>query len=97
VFRCTKLGETLFLYQVKGGMILELAKRQKDILIGKLQDYYFDAYHEQLGLIGAENFYSFIMTECAPLIYNLALKDARQIAGQQMASLMEELDVLEKR
>ncbi|WP_010631254.1 DUF2164 domain-containing protein [Sporolactobacillus vineae] len=75
---------------------MELTKRQKDLLIGKLQDYYFDAYHEQLGLIGAENFYSFIMEECAPLIYNRALRDARHVAEQQMASLMEELDVLEK-
>lgn len=76
---------------------MELTKRQKDTVIGKIQDYYFDAYHEKLGLIGAENFYSFIMKECAPLIYNLALKDARQVAEQQAASLMEELDVLEKR
>lgn len=77
-------------------MILELTKMQKDMLIGKLQDFYFDAYHEQLGLIGAENFYAFIMKECAPLIYNLALRDAKQVTEQQLASLIEELDVLEK-
>ncbi|WP_100487903.1 DUF2164 domain-containing protein [Sporolactobacillus pectinivorans] len=76
---------------------MKISKAQKDGIIEKLQSYYFDTYHEELGLIGAENMYSFFMKECAPVIYNTALKDAKYVVEQQMASLTEELDVLEKR
>lgn len=76
---------------------MNLTKAQKQGLLEKLQDYYFDAYHEQLGLIGAENLLAFFIKDCAPLIYNQALKDAKFVVEQQFSSLEEELDVLEKR
>lgn len=76
---------------------MKLSKVQKDQIIENLQSYYFDTYHEQLGLIGAENIFSFFMKECAPMIYNMALRDAKFVVDRQMSSLQEELDVLEKR
>lgn len=79
------------------GNVLKLTKEQKDMLIDKLQSYYFNLYDKELGLIGAENWLSFFMKECAPVIYNQALKDAKFVVEQQFASIQEELDVLEQR
>ncbi|GGL62453.1 DUF2164 family protein [Sporolactobacillus putidus] len=76
---------------------MNLTRTQKKELLEKLQSYYFDANHEQLGLIGAENLLTFFMNECAQLIYNQALKDARFVVERQFSSLEEELGVLEKR
>ncbi|MDD9149527.1 MULTISPECIES: DUF2164 domain-containing protein [unclassified Sporolactobacillus] len=76
---------------------MDLTRAQKKELLDKLQSYYFDANHERLGLIGAENLLTFFMNECAPLVYNQALKDARFVVEQQFSSLDEELGVLEKR
>jgi uncharacterized protein (DUF2164 family) len=73
-----------------------LGKNQKDLIISKLQSYFYEERQEELGLIGAENLYAFFMEDIAPLIYNLALKDSRQLLEQQWASLEEELFVLEK-
>ncbi|WKB34684.1 DUF2164 domain-containing protein [Terrilactibacillus sp. S3-3] len=73
---------------------MKLTKEEKDILITKLQSYYFNLYNKELGLIGAENWLSFFTEECAPVIYNRALKDAKFVVEQQFASIQEELDVL---
>ncbi|RYL92201.1 DUF2164 family protein [Sporolactobacillus sp. Y61] len=76
---------------------MELPKRQKDEMIEKLKSCYFDTYHEELGIIGAENLYSCFMEACAPYIYNQALKDVKKVTSRQFVSLEEEIDVLEKK
>ena len=73
-----------------------LSRAQKDYIISKLQSYYYEERQEDLGLIGAENLYAFIMKDIAPLVYNQALKDVRQMVERQWASMDEELYVLEK-
>ncbi|MGV3487904.1 MAG: DUF2164 domain-containing protein [Tuberibacillus sp.] len=73
-----------------------LSRAQKDFIISKLQSYYYEERQEDLGLIGAENLYAFIIDHIAPLVYNQALNDVRQMLEQQWASLDEELYVLEK-
>ncbi|MFC7392803.1 DUF2164 domain-containing protein [Scopulibacillus cellulosilyticus] len=74
-----------------------LTQSQKELLINKLQGYFFSERHEELGLIGAENLLDFFLKECAPLVYNTALKDAKHVIDQQFASLEEEIYILEKR
>ena len=73
-----------------------LSKNEKDLIISKLQSYFYEERQEELGLIGAENLYAFFIKNIAPHVYNLALKDARHMVEQQWSSLEEELYVLEK-
>lgn len=73
-----------------------LNKGQKELIISKLQSYFYEERSEELGLIGAENLYAFFIESIAPHIYNLALKDAWQMMEQQWARVEEELFVLEK-
>ena len=73
-----------------------LNKEQKDMIISKLQRYYYEERQEELGLIGAENLYAFFIKDLAPYIYNQALKDVRKMMDRQWASIDEELYVLEK-
>lgn len=73
-----------------------LNRAQKELIISKLQNYFYDERHEELGLIGAENLYAFFIDHIAPLVYNQALRDVRQMLEQQWTSIDEELYVLEK-
>ncbi|WP_188497113.1 DUF2164 domain-containing protein [Pullulanibacillus pueri] len=73
-----------------------LQQKSKREVIEKLQTYFYDERGEALGLIGAENFYEFIIKEIGPHIYNRALADARQLIEQQAEALKEEMFVLEK-
>ena len=36
-----------------------LSKNEKDLIISKLQSYFYEERQEELGLIGAENLYAF--------------------------------------
>lgn len=76
---------------------MNLTTDQKNAIMIKLQDYFYEERSEELGRIGAENLYAFFMKELAPFIYNLAIKDAKRVIDQEWANLSEEIDVLARR
>lgn len=75
---------------------MELKTYEKEKIIEALKSYFYDERSEELGMIGAENLYAFILKEIGPLIYNRALNDASMVLERQMDSLIEEMLVLKK-
>ncbi|WP_085523788.1 DUF2164 domain-containing protein [Tuberibacillus sp. Marseille-P3662] len=75
---------------------MELKPYEKERIIEALKGYFYDERSEELGMIGAENLYAFILKEIGPLIYNRALNDASMVLERQMDSLIEEMLVLKK-
>lgn len=51
---------------------------------------------EEIGLIASENILEFFNASLAPLVYNRAIRDVKQSVLQQMGTIEEAVDVLQK-
>lgn len=76
--------------------LINIKKGTKDHILSLLQDYYYNERGEELGVIGAENLFHFIEKEIAPIVYNLAVEDAKHVIERQWQSVEEELYVLKQ-
>lgn len=73
-----------------------LNSEEKKWAIEAIQEFFYRDRGEDLGLIGAENFLQFINESLAPLIYNRAIRDVKQSILQQVETIEEAVDVLQK-
>lgn len=66
-------------------------------MISDIQRFFLEERNEEIGLIAAENAFEFFKNQLGPHFYNVAVKDARHLMEQRMASIEEELYSLEKK
>lgn len=73
-----------------------LNSEEKKWAIEAIQRYFFQEHGEELGIIGAESLLHFFNEDLAPLIYNRAIDDVKQTILQQVGTIEEAVDVLQK-
>jgi uncharacterized protein (DUF2164 family) len=66
-------------------------------MISEIQRFFYEERNEEIGLLAAENAFEFFKNHLGPHFYNEAIKDARQLTEQKMASMEEDLFSLEKK
>lgn len=75
---------------------LKFPKENKGAIIESIQAYFWEEHAEEMGSLAAEQLLEFMVKEIGPYIYNLAIKDAREMIGDRMLVLEDELYSLEK-
>ncbi|MYL35045.1 DUF2164 family protein [Pontibacillus yanchengensis] len=77
-------------------MDISLTKEEKQQVIDYIQNYFELERGEEIGNLGADQFYEFLMKEIGPYIYNKGVKDAKKMLEQKMMNLEEDIASLEK-
>ncbi|XEC93074.1 DUF2164 domain-containing protein [Paenibacillus tarimensis] len=77
-------------------MMLTLPREQKEILIGRVQNYFETERSEAIGTIAAEQMIDFMIAELGPFLYNHAVTDARRLIAERLMAVEDELYALEK-
>lgn len=75
---------------------LKLPREQKLIMIERVRAIIEDHTDTTLGELGAETVLDELLFELGPYLYNLALKDARDILQQRWTTLEDDLYALER-
>jgi uncharacterized protein (DUF2164 family) len=85
-------------YTLKGEipLFIKFTKQQKDSMISEIQRFFYEERNEEIGSLAAENVLEFVKNHLGPYFYNEAIKDARSLMEQKMASIEEDLFALEK-
>ncbi len=78
-------------------MFIKFTKLQKDSMISEIQRYFYEERNEEIGNLAAENMLEFFKNSLGPYFYNEAIKDARNLMEEKMASIEEDLYSLEKK
>jgi uncharacterized protein (DUF2164 family) len=73
-----------------------LFSEEKKWAIEAIQAYFYREHGEELGIIGAENYLEFITEELGPLFYNRAIRDVKRSVLEQVSTIEEAVDVLQK-
>ena len=73
-----------------------LLSEERRWAIEAIQAYYYREHGEELGIIGAENFLEFVTEELGSLFYNRAIRDVKRSVLEQVATIEEAVDVLQK-
>lgn len=77
-------------------MDMNLSKEDKEQIIAQIQSYFELERGEELGLIGAEQFYHYFVKEIGPYIYNQGVRDAKKMVDQKLMNIDEDITSLEK-
>jgi uncharacterized protein (DUF2164 family) len=75
-------------------MYIKLPKENKDQIIDKIKDYFYNERSEEIGDLAAENLLDFVLKEIGPYLYNQGVKDAKVMVEQKMMSLEEDIQSL---
>ncbi|QHE50803.1 DUF2164 domain-containing protein [Pontibacillus sp. HMF3514] len=77
-------------------MDIKISKDDKDQIIAQIQAYFEMERGEELGMIGAEQFYHYFVKEIGPYIYNQGVRDAKKMIDEKMMNIDEDITSLEK-
>ena len=77
-------------------MYIQLPKEQKDQIIEDIQRFFYQEKGEELGLIAAENIFSFFMEQLGPILYNQGVRDAKKMVTQQLFHIEDDIASLER-
>jgi uncharacterized protein (DUF2164 family) len=78
-------------------LFIKFTKQQKDSMISEIQRYFYEERSEEIGNLAAENLLEFIKEQLGPYFYNEAIKDARHLMVEKLASVEDDLFALEKK
>ncbi|WP_223068350.1 DUF2164 domain-containing protein [Paenibacillus caui] len=77
-------------------IVLKLPREQKEQLIKRVQDYFYEERSEEIGELSAELFLDYMIKEIGPVIYNQAIHDAIKTVNEKVISLEDDLHSMEK-
>ncbi|WP_243298983.1 DUF2164 domain-containing protein [Bacillus litorisediminis] len=77
-------------------MYIQLPKEQKDQIIEEIQRFFLQEKGDDLGIIAAENIFSFFMEELGPILYNQGVKDAKKLIIQHLLNIEDDIASLER-
>ncbi|WML44785.1 DUF2164 domain-containing protein [Neobacillus sp. PS3-40] len=66
-------------------------------MIADIQRFFYEERNEEIGNLAAENVLEFFKSHLGPHFYNEAIKDARTLMGEKMASIEDDFYMLEKK
>ncbi|MRX71895.1 DUF2164 family protein [Bacillus lacus] len=73
-----------------------LSKEERQQMLSDIQRFFYDTRGEEIGELAAGHVLDFIEESIAPHYYNQALDHAKTLLDDRLASVTEELYVLEK-
>lgn len=76
--------------------IIEFSKEEKDIIIAKVQRYFEDELHQELGKFDAEFLTDFFSEEIGAYFYNRGLNDAKTVLENKLLDISDALYEIEK-
>ncbi|CAA0105228.1 Uncharacterised protein [Zhongshania aliphaticivorans] len=76
--------------------IIEFSKHEKEIIIAKVQRYFEDELHQELGKFDAEFLTDFFSEEVGAYFYNRGLHDAKLLMEEKLADISDALYEIEK-
>ncbi|MBM7693655.1 uncharacterized protein (DUF2164 family) [Peribacillus deserti] len=76
--------------------MMRLTRDQKNILVEKIQEFFYQEHGEELGNLAGENLLEFIYREIGPYIYNIGISDAKALVQDRMLNIDEDLSSLER-
>ncbi|MBQ0759701.1 MAG: DUF2164 domain-containing protein [Zhongshania sp.] len=76
--------------------IIEFSKEEKDIIIAKVQRYFEDELHQDIGKFDAEFLTDFFSEEVGAYYYNRGLNDAKMVLEDKLADISDALYEIEK-
>jgi uncharacterized protein (DUF2164 family) len=65
-------------------------------MIADIQRFFYEERNEEIGNLAAENVLEFVKKYLGPYFYNEAIKDARSLMEEKVASIEDDLYALEK-
>jgi uncharacterized protein (DUF2164 family) len=66
-------------------------------MISEIQHFFYEERREEIGNLAAENILEFVKNQLGPYFYNEAIKDARHLMEEKLASVEDDLYALEKK
>ena len=76
---------------------VKIPKETRDALISEIQEYFEKERGETIGNLAADSLLEFFTARLGPHLYNRALGDCRQLVGQHMVSLEDDIYALEQK
>ncbi len=75
---------------------ISFSKEEKEIIVGKIQNYAKDELDQELGRFDAEFLLEFFSKEIGPYYYNRGLYDAYAIISDRLENISESIYAIEK-
>ncbi|MDH3975553.1 MAG: DUF2164 domain-containing protein [Deltaproteobacteria bacterium] len=75
---------------------IEFTKEEKEVITGKIQLYFDEELHQEIGRFDARFLLEFFTKEVGPYFYNRGLYDAQAIVERKMEDVSEAIYELEK-
>ncbi|RDI43186.1 DUF2164 domain-containing protein [Falsibacillus pallidus] len=75
---------------------IKISREEKQMLLGKIQTYFYQDRGEEIGDLAAENLYHFFLNELGPSIYNQGIEDSKKMVIQKMENVDEDLEALKR-
>jgi uncharacterized protein (DUF2164 family) len=77
-------------------MFTKIPKEQKDEMIGRIQRFHYEQTGDEIGDLGAENWFDFFMIEIGPFLYNKGVMDSKDVLMDKMLLLEDDLYALKR-
>jgi uncharacterized protein (DUF2164 family) len=77
-------------------MFTKIPKEQKDAMIERIQTFYYEQTGDEIGDLGAENWFDFFMKEIGPYLYNQGVMDSKDVLMDKMLLLEDDLYALKR-
>ncbi|UTE75971.1 DUF2164 domain-containing protein [Rossellomorea sp. KS-H15a] len=77
-------------------MFTKIPKEQKDEMIGRIQRFHYEQTGDEIGDLGAENWFDFFMKEIGPFLYNKGVMDSKDVLMDKMLLLEDDLYALKR-
>ncbi|PFA70739.1 hypothetical protein CN378_00270 [Bacillus sp. AFS015802] len=74
----------------------KIPKEQKDEMIGRIQSFYYEQTGDEIGDLGAENWFDFFMKEMGPFLYNKGVMDSKEVLMDKILLLEDDLYALKR-
>ncbi|MEI5908743.1 DUF2164 domain-containing protein [Bacillus spongiae] len=75
---------------------IRIPKEEKEDLINKIQQYYYEQDGDEIGELAAGNLLDFMLKEIAPYSYNQGVADAKEVLEQKYYAMEEDLYALKR-
>ena len=77
-------------------MFTKIPKEQKDTMIERIQTFYYEQTGNEIGDLGAGNWFDFFMKEIGPYLYNQGVMDSTDVLMDKMLLLEDDLYALKR-
>ncbi|MCA1062967.1 DUF2164 domain-containing protein (plasmid) [Cytobacillus spongiae] len=77
-------------------MYTKIPKEQKDTMIERIQTFHYEQTGDEIGDLGAENWFDFFMKEIGPFLYNQGVEDSKSVLMDKMLLLEDDLYALKR-